>query len=271
MAGARALLSRMLYSEASLGTSAGFRLALRRRHQVDGPHGRPRAPWRNAVLKTRREWEEATAQVKALGLHSHPTPQKNWDSLAALACTLERTGPSARILDAGAEVYSVILPWLFLYGYRNLVGINLTFDRTVRRGPIRYERGDLTHSRFDAGSFDAIICQSVLEHGVDVTAYLAETARLLRPGGLVMTSVDYFDAPTDTGGIRPYGMDYRVFSRADVTALLATARGFGLVPCDPIDLSCEERAIQWETYGLEYTFLMLTLQKAPNGIEEQPS
>ena len=267
MAAVRKLLSRVLYSEASLGTSGGFRLALRRRHQAAGPHGRPHAPWRNAVLKTRREWEAATAQVQALGLHSHPTPSKNWDSLAALACTLERTGPSARILDAGAEVFSVILPWLFLYGYRNLVGINLTFDRTIRRGPIRYERGDLTRSRFDAGSFDAVICQSTLEHGVDVAAYLAEMSRLLRPGGVVMTSMDYFAEPTETHGIRPYGMDYHVFSRADIVALLSAARGVGLVPCDPIDLSCEERAIRWETYGLDYTFLMLTLEKTSNGAE----
>jgi SAM-dependent methyltransferase len=265
MIGPRRLLSRLLYSEAALGTSAGYRLALRRRHQADGPRGRPHAPWRNAVLKTRREWEDATAQVNALGLHSHPTPSKNWDSLAALACTLERTGPEARILDAGAEVFSVILPWLFLYGYRNLVGINLAFDRPVRRGPIRYERGDLTRSRFDAGSFDAIICQSVVEHGVDVPAYLAEMARLLRPGGVLMTSVDYFSEPTATGGCRPYGMDYRVFSQPDIVDLLATARRVGLVPCDPIDLSCEERAIRWDTYGLEYTFLMLTLQKTEAG------
>lgn len=265
MVGVRKLLSRILYSDASLGTSAGYRLALRRRHQAGGPHGRPRAPWRNAVLKTRRDWEDATAQVKALGLYSHPTPSKNWDSLAALACTLERTNPSARILDAGSDLYSVILPWLFLYGYRNLIGTNLTFDRPVRRGPIRYERGDLTHSRFDAASFDAIVCQSVLEHGVDVAAYIAEMARLLKPGGVLMTSVDYYSEPTETGGVRPYGMDYRVFSQADIVDLLATARGAGLVPCDPIDLSCEERAIRWETYGLEYTFLMLTLEKAPAG------
>lgn len=261
----RKLLSRVVYSEASLGTTVGFRRSLRRRHQVRGPLGRPDAPWRNAVLQTRREWEAATAQVAALGLYSHPTPSKNWDSLAALACTLEHTTPAARILDAGANVSSVILPWLYLYGYRRLVGINLELSRTVRRGPIRYEPGDLTHSRFAAGTFDAIVCQSVLEHGVDVTAYLVEMARLLRPGGVLMTSMDYFAEPTDTGGCRPYGMDYRVFTQGDVAALLAAARDVGLVPLDPIDLSCEERAIRWETFGLEYTFLMLTLRKLRTG------
>jgi SAM-dependent methyltransferase len=259
-----------MHSDAALLTSAGYRLSLRRRHGVDGPRGFPLAPWRNAVLKTRREWEASVAQVRALGLCPHGTAPKNWDSLAALACALEHTKPSARILDAGADLASVILPWLFLYGYRNLIGINLAFDRTIRRGPIRYEHGDITHTRFGAGTFDAIVCQSVLEHGVDVTAWLTEAARLLRPGGLVMMSVDYYAEPVDTGGCRPFGLPYRIFSEAHVTSLLTIAAGLGLTTSDPIDLSCEERAIRWDAYGLEYTFLMLTLQKSPPGQEVRP-
>ena len=46
------------------------------------------------------------------------------------------------ILDAGAEIYSNVLPALFLYGYRDLHGINLGFSDPTRRGPIRYIPGD---------------------------------------------------------------------------------------------------------------------------------
>ena len=153
------------------------------------------------------------------------------------------------------------LPWLFLYGYRNLVGINLEFGRTIRRGPIRYEHGDITRSRFSANTFEVVICQSVLEHGVDVRAYLQEMARILRPGGILMTSVDYYAEPVDTRGLMASGLPYRVFTKADVREFLAFAGSLGLSPTDPIDLACEERAVKWDTYGLEYTFLMVTLRK----------
>jgi hypothetical protein len=71
---------------------------------------------------------------------------KNWDTLAALDCILDSTSTSAKILDAGAETYSRILPWLFLYGYRNLEGINIGFKGNKKRGPIIYRYGDVTHT-----------------------------------------------------------------------------------------------------------------------------
>jgi hypothetical protein len=61
---------------------------------------------------------------------------------------LERAPRSARILDGGAAFFSVLLPWLFLYGYRRLVGVNLSFEKLLRLGPIRYEYGDITRMRF---------------------------------------------------------------------------------------------------------------------------
>ena len=94
------------------------------------------APGENDVLKRRQQWFDSLDQVVRLGLPHHIELPKNWDSLAALDCILRRTGREASILDAGSELYSVILPWLYLYGYHNLRGINHVFDSAVRRGPI---------------------------------------------------------------------------------------------------------------------------------------
>jgi len=239
----------------------GYQFALKRRYGVGRPLGYPKASWRNAVLKTRLEWEAATAQVRALGLPSHDTPSKNWDGLAALACTLESAATSDLILDAGAARYSVFLPWLFLYGYKHLFGINLQFDRTFKRGSISYEPGDLTSSRFGPNTFKVVVCQSVIEHGVDVEAYLKEMARILRPDGLLITSLDYYADPVDTRGVMPDGLPYRVFTAADIGEFLSIARSLGLILTDPIDLTCEERAVNWVAFGLEYTYLILTLRK----------
>jgi SAM-dependent methyltransferase len=259
----RRLAGRVVYSEAVLATNVGYRFALRRQFGAGRPRGSPDAPWRNAVLTTRAEWEAAVAQATALGLPPYyGPPSKNWDGLAALACILRHIRRSAPVLDAGAAEHSMILPWLFLYGYTNLFGINIEFDRAWKRGSIRYEPGDITKTRFGANTFEAVVCQSVLEHGVDVPAYLREMARIVRPGGLLMTSVDYYDEPVDTHGVTPDGLPYRVFNRTDIGELLSTAGSLGLTLTDPIDLTCQERAVKWDSYGLEYTFLLLTMRKA---------
>jgi SAM-dependent methyltransferase len=258
----RTIASRIAYCERVQSTAIGYRFALKRQYGASAPRGAVYAPWRNAVLQTRREWEAATEQVRSLGLPSYPEPSKNWDGLAALGCILEHVRRSAPVLDAGAARSSMVLPWLFLHGYTNLTGINLDFDGAWRRGPIRYEPGDLTRTRFAADSFDAVVCQSVLEHGVDIDAYLDEMTRILRPGGLLMASVDYFDEPVDLHGAAPRGgAPYRVFARSDIDQLLSAARMRGLALTDPIDLRCRDRAINWQAYQLEFTYLMLTMRK----------
>jgi SAM-dependent methyltransferase len=225
-----------------------------------GPE-RPVAPWENSVLKRAEEWQGALEQVERLGLPVHLELTKNWDSLAALDCILRRTGNESRILDAGAERYSVILPWLCLYGYRDLYGINLVFESTTRRGPITYERGDVTQTRFDDGFFDAVTCLSVIEHGVDAEKYLKEMSRILKPGGVLITSVDYFETPVDTAGKTAYGVPVHVFSRDEIAGILAMAGCCGLSPTGPLDLRSEGKVVKWPGVGLEYTFLVFTLEK----------
>jgi hypothetical protein len=132
----------------------------------------------NATLKSRAEAQQAFENAVRLHLPRHRTPEKNWDHLAAVSTILSQTSPSARILDAGAELYSNVLPALFLYGYRDLYGINLSFTDPARRGPIRYLPGDLTNTSFPDESFDAIACLSVIEHGVPLEAYFREMHRL---------------------------------------------------------------------------------------------
>lgn len=92
------------------------------------------------------------------------------------------------MLDAGAEMYSCILPWLCLYKFRRVEGINLVFKGVTRRGPITYKYGDITHTEYDTATFDAITCLSVVEHGVDLNTYFREMSRILKPGGILITS-----------------------------------------------------------------------------------
>jgi hypothetical protein len=88
------------------------------------------------VLQEESEWVAAVTVLRRAGLPVHPDGPKNWDGLAALRLVLDRTGPEGRVLDAGGEIYSPFVEWLYLYGYRRLEVVNLAFPFSFRRGPI---------------------------------------------------------------------------------------------------------------------------------------
>ncbi|MGA7459961.1 MAG: methyltransferase domain-containing protein [Candidatus Korobacteraceae bacterium] len=238
-----------------------YRLSLRMKFGA-GKLSQPPGPnITNGTLKTRAEWEAAFEIAKRLHVPLHRGPEKNWDHLAAVNTILTNTNRSARILDAGAEIYSNVLPALFLYGYRELYGINLSFTAPTRRGPIRYIPGDLTRTPFPGENFDAITCLSVIEHGVPLPDYFREMYRLLRPDGLLITSTDYYPTRIDTRGKVAHGTPIKIFSKPEIQAALDLARSVGFQTTGDVDLECDEKPIRWEPFGLEYTFVLFTLRK----------
>lgn len=240
---------------------------LRRRLIGQGASLHPSRPddlwkrWLDAPLQTRADADAAVAAVEACGLPRHNDVPKNWDLLIALGLILERTTSSASILEMGATQYAKLLPWLYLYGYRRLRGIDLVYDAPVVLGPIRYERMDLTATTFPDASFDAIACLSVVEHGVDLGAYLREASRLLRPGGVLVTSTDFWCEPVETGGREAYGGPIRIFTPGDIEAFIVAAERYGLVGARPVALECQERVVHWDRFDLDYTFLNSVLVK----------
>jgi len=229
-----------------------------------GSNGRPHSPSLsapNGVLQNTAEWQQATRRGKELRLPLHRSPEKDWDHLAAVYAIANAYPKSAAVLDAGAEFYSNVLPALFVYGYRNLYGMNLSFTDPARRGPIRYLPGDITRTGFADSFFDAITCMSVIEHGVPLRPYFHEMFRLLKPGGMLITSTDYYRDPIDTGNQHAHGAPIKIFSRQEAEEILSMARECGFEPTGPIDLNCTERPIRWDLYNLDYTFLIFTLRK----------
>jgi SAM-dependent methyltransferase len=226
---------------------------------------RRNVPLPNAVLRTEAETRAATAEIARLGLPSHPDQVKNWDTLAALGVLLDSTRPSDRILDAGAADYSTLLPILATYRYKHLYGCNLEFDEPRQRGPVEFRYGDLTATDYPGSAFGSITCLSVIEHGVDLSAYFKEMARLLRPGGLLVTSTDYWSEPIDTTGLVAYGSQVHVFTSTEITAGLEIAKSYGLELTGPLELSCKDRVVTWPRFGLRYTFVVFTLRKVDVG------
>ncbi len=145
---------------------------------------------------------------------------------------------------------------------RDLVGNNLEFRRTSRHGPVRFEPGDIVATGYPDGWFDAVTCMSVIEHGVDLGAFAAESARLLRPGGMLIVSTDYDQQPPDTRGKFAYGTSVHIFGPEDIQRLVKMAAEHGLALIGDLQLQHAARPVHWRRTGLDYTFIRLTFIRA---------
>jgi SAM-dependent methyltransferase len=235
------------------------RWLFKRRQRASGPHGWPAAPWCNAVLQNETQLTASLAQLRTLGLPAAADAPKNWAGLAALDLILSNTSRQARIFDAGGERYSMLLPWLWLYGYRHLIAGNPKFTRRSTLGPIVYEHDDITHSHYASGYFDAITCLSVIEQDIDLWLYFEEMARLLKPGGLLITSTDYWETPLDSAGIT--GAPLHIYTRREIEHALKLAARFGFEPLGAPDLGVSERAVHRRRHDLHYTCVLFSLRK----------
>jgi SAM-dependent methyltransferase len=128
----------------------------------------------------------------------------------------------------------------------------------LRRTRARIFAGDLPDARFPDGAFDFVASLEVVEHLPDPRAHLAEIARVLRPGGLLLATtpsfaglsrrmlglrwrvldpehLGYFDPRTLRRALRDAGFrDVSVRSRTlDVTTWRATAGAAAPARFDP--------------------------------------
>jgi 2-polyprenyl-3-methyl-5-hydroxy-6-metoxy-1,4-benzoquinol methylase len=131
----------------------------------------------------------------------------------------------------------------------------------LKRWPIHYLYSDLTNTAFPDESFDAVTCLSVIEHGVDVKAYFKEASRILKPGGLLITSADYWKEGVDASELTAHGTLAKVFAASEIMELLSLAHASRLELTAPLDFECQEKCVTWERLGLQFTFIIFTHRK----------
>ena len=219
--------------------------------------------WMNTTLKTKEEVDIAIKTIKNLKLNLNLNVlEKNWDSLIALNIILQNTDKNAVILDAGGQITSLILHWLYQFGYGNLKCLNLIFEKEIKRGKIEFVPGDLTNTNFPDNFFDVITCISVIEHGVNEEKYFKEMHRILKKGGLLITSTDYWESKLEIINKFAYNNPVFVYDKESIQSLLKKAnnKGFRLFGSE-IDLRCKDKVVLWKKIGLKFTFLIFCLQK----------
>jgi SAM-dependent methyltransferase len=135
---------------------------------------------------------------------------------------------SGEVLDAGCGVgYGAA----FLAGVaRRVVGVDRDEDAIAyareryARPNVEFRVGDVLHLDLGDAEFDAVCSFETIEHVDDADAFVAEMARVLRPGGVLVVSTPRAEETTGA----PKNPFHRVeLSRADFEALLR--RFFGEV------------------------------------------
>jgi SAM-dependent methyltransferase len=186
---------------------------------------------------------------------------KSWDVWETVSFIRQNLKNDAAILDLGAFCCEV-LPALHQSGYRNLTGVDLNPELTAMpyKDDIRYLVGNFLETTLPDGSFDAITAISVIEHGYRPERLFSEIARLLKPGGFFLASLDYWPDKIETAGVEVFGLDWLIFSREDVTSLFETAGTFGLQPVGKLNFEAGDALVSWQSRN--YTFARIALRKS---------
>lgn len=194
-------------------------------------------------------------------------PSKRWEYPWALA----RAGlaPGSRVLDAGCG--PSIFP-IYLAGLGHPVA---AIDLAVPNGldvvhgvNVDYIRATLTRLPFADNSFDTVFCISVIEHlsPDGVPAAIQELRRVLRPGGRLLITTDYYEdaeAPLWYEGTdRRFPVDWAIFDEHRLRRHLLRAPG--LTVDGAVDLNADWDRIREEMpafHGYPYTAVGIALVK----------
>jgi SAM-dependent methyltransferase len=237
----------------------------------------------NSVLKTYSEVIEAKKRLKELKLFLHHDPIKSWDTYRMIEI-INKAHRDSFVLDVGCND-SPILPMLKRLGFRNLYGCDLLlkarynhkiintvyslFKKEYRPiidmhhdKPLKLSIQNLENTNYQDNMFDFVTSLSVIEHGVDIQKYFKEMGRIIKNGGCLLTSTDYWPLKTtNTKCILTKGTPDKVFDRNEIEDLIVIADKAGLKLVEPVNFKYIDKVVHWKRTALDYTFIFLAMKK----------
>ncbi|MCU1459054.1 MAG: 2-polyprenyl-3-methyl-5-hydroxy-6-metoxy,4-benzoquinol methylase [Actinomycetia bacterium] len=110
----------------------------------------------------------------------------HWLAAARAALVPEAAAPGALLVDVGCGG-GLTAPHLAGKGYRHIgVDIGAQAARIAREHGVVAVQADAHRLPIASGVADVVVAGEILEHVVDLDAVVAEVARILRPGGLLV-------------------------------------------------------------------------------------
>ena len=85
-------------------------------------------------------------------------------------------------------------------------------------------------------------------------------SRLLKPNGYFIASFDYWPEKIDTDGIKYFGMDWKIFSKDEISNFIVEAADYRLFPIGEMMYNAKNKPISCG--GKQYTFAWLALKKS---------
>lgn len=158
---------------------------------------------------------------------SYLHPGKRWEYPWALERGEAELAEGARVLDVGAGD-SIFPVYLASRGF-DVTAVDVAFDGSLAAHhgvDVTYVRADMSRMPLPAGSFDVVFCISVIEHLPEtaVPRALAEMRRVVRPGGALLLTTDYYeDAEAEIwhrSAEREFQVDWRVFDEERLRRLI---------------------------------------------------
>jgi SAM-dependent methyltransferase len=236
----------------------------------------------NSVLKTPLEVAAAKKRLKEMKLFPHHGSEKSWDTLKMIEI-INKADKDASILDFGCNG-SPILPMLKRLGFTRLYGCDLVlkpkYNATFMKIACRlykreylpivqmYDDSTLNLSiqsektNYPNDMFEYITCLSVIEHGINMVEFFTEMARILKKGGYLLISTDYWpDKITNMKNIISNNNPDNVFSRDEIEGIVQIAERYGLRLMEPIDYTYAEKVVRWKKTKLDYTFIFFGMIK----------
>lgn len=213
----------------------------------------------NRVLQSRAEVDAATQWLKQNNLQSHGLQCKDMD----LYLVANNIG-HGDIADLGADG-SWVLTNAVLAGLQGQkCGIDLHIPDREYVG-MEMTQGDLMATPYADGQFDYVTCMSVVEHSVDYEKLAKECARILKKGGTLIMSCDFWEPKPSTEAMRLYNLDWSILDVNDANRLIEEMRKVGLIITSTPDFTLGEAVINPSycspAQGVSYTFLFLKFIK----------
>lgn len=182
---------------------------------------------RESFRRVLAEMDDLLAREPDSYLH----PSKRWEYPWALEQA--RLGPRQKILDAGSG--ASIFPIYLAHRGHQVTAVDLQVARRLGKSTgvsVDYVEADVVALPFGDGVFDGIFCISVIEHLPEeaIAKALEELRRVLRPGGRLLLTTDYYhDADAEIwyeGPDRRFRVDWGVFDEARLRRCILDAPGW---------------------------------------------